>query len=288
MDHPENCPPDYRDADARTAIDETRALIGALARLPGNEGRVEAVVTPRFIPACTDPLLEGLGALVAECGCAVQTHCSESDWAHGYVLARYGRTDAAMLDRFGLLTRRTVLAHSNFLTPDDMDRLAARGASVAHCPLSNAYFANSVFPLRAALAKRVRVGLGTDISGGPTSSMLEVQRMAIAASRMLETGVDPDLPADRRGRPGSRIDVPLAFHLATAGGADALDLPVGHFAPGRKFDAILVDPDAPGSTMRLFDEVDGEEDLIEKIVHTASRPNITQVFVDGQGVAGAG
>lgn len=288
MDHPENCPPFYRDASAESAIAETRALITALAALPGNAGRVEAVATPRFIPACTDPLLEGLGALVAACGCAVQTHCSESDWAHGYGLARYGRTDTEMLDRFGLLTRRTVLAHGNFITADDMDRLAARGASVAHCPLSNAYFANAVFPLRAALAKGVRVGLGTDISGGPSSSMLEAQRMAVAASRMLETGVDPDRPAAERGRPGARIHLPLAFHLATAGGADALDLPVGRFAPGKRFDALLIDPDAPGSTMRLFDEVDDEADLIETIIYTASRPNLACVWVDGRAVAGAG
>jgi len=287
MDDPEACPPYYRDASAQEAIDGTRALIDHLAALPGNGGLVKAVVTPRFIPSCTDALLEGLGALTASCGCHVQTHCSESDWEHGHVLARYGRTDAEMLDHFGLLTRRTVLAHSNFLTPADMDRLAARGSAVAHCPLSNAYFANAVFPIRAALARQVRVGLGTDISGGPSASMLEVQRMAVAASRMLEGGVDPDLPAGRRGRPGARIDVPLAFHLATAGGADALDLPVGSFAPGRHFDAILVDPDAPGSTMRLFDEVDEEADLLEKIVYTASRPNLACVWVGGRAVSGS-
>ncbi len=287
MDHPEACPPNYRDQSARAAIEGTAALIDHLATLSGNDGRVRAVATPRFIPACTDALLEGLGALVKSCGCHVQTHCSESDWEHGAVLARHGATDAEMLDRFGLLTRRTILAHSNFLTGADMDRVAARGAGVAHCPLSNAYFANAVFPLRAALAKGVRVGLGTDISGGPSASMLEVQRMAIAASRMLEGGVDPDLPAERRGRPGARIDVPLAFHLATAGGADALDLPVGSFAAGRQFDAILVDPEAPGSTMRLFEEVDEEADLLEKIVYTASRPNLAKVFVAGRAVSGS-
>ncbi len=287
MDHPDACPPYYRDESAAAAIEGTRALLDHVDALPGNDGLVKAVATPRFIPACTDALLEGLGDLVKACGCHVQTHCSESDWEHGHVLARHGATDAAMLDRFGLLTRRTVLAHSNFITGADMDRIASRGAAVAHCPLSNAYFANAVFPLRAALAKRVRVGLGTDISGGPSASMLEVQRMAIAASRMLEGGVDPDVPAERRGRAGARIDVPLAFHLATAGGADALDLPVGSFEPGRQFDAMLVDPDAPGTTMRLFDEVDDEADLIEKIVYTASRPNLARVWVGGRAVAGS-
>ncbi|MCX5497399.1 guanine deaminase [Kaistia dalseonensis] len=286
MDDPEQCPDYYRDASSEAGIADTRALIDYVAAHPENHGLVHPVITPRFVPSCTDPLLEGLGALAQECGCHVQTHCSESDWAHGYVLSRFGKTDTETLDGFGLLTRRTVLAHSNFLTEDDMDRVAARGAGVAHCPLSNAYFANSVFPLRAALAKGVRVGLGTDISGGPSASMIEAQRMAIAASRMLETGVDPDIAQEKRGRPGSRIDFDLAFHLATAAGGDALDLPVGQFKPGYHFDAILVDPSAPGSTLRVSEELDTDEDVLQKIVYTASRANLTQVWIAGRSVSG--
>jgi len=286
MDNPAECPDYYRDASAVEGIAGTRALIDYVAAHPENHGLVHPVITPRFVPSCTDPLLEGLGELARECDCHVQTHCSENDWAHGYVLDRFGRTDAETLDRFGLMTRRTVLAHSNFLTDGDMDLIHARGAGVAHCPLSNAFFANSVFPLRAALAKGVRVGLGTDISGGPTASMIEAQRMAIAASRMLETGVDPALPQGARGRPGSRIDFDIAFHLATAGGGDALDLPVGQFAPGFHFDAILVDPDAPGGTMRIWDDIDSDEDALQKIVYTASKANLAAVWIGGRGVSG--
>ncbi|WEK49410.1 MAG: guanine deaminase [Candidatus Kaistia colombiensis] len=287
MDNPAECPDYYRDASAEAAIAGTRALIDYVAAHPENHGLVHPVITPRFVPSCTDPLLEGLGELARECGCHVQTHCSESDWAHGYVLDRFGRTDAETLDRFGLMTRKTVLAHSNFLTDSDMDLIHARGAGVAHCPLSNAYFANAVFPLRAALAKGVRVGLGTDISGGPTASMIEAQRMAIAASRMLETGVDPARPQGSRGRPGSRIDFDIAFHLATAGGGDVLDLAVGQFRPGFHFDAILVDPDAPGGTMRVWDDIDSDEDALQKVVYTASKANLAAVWIGGRSVSGA-
>ena len=227
MDNPEECPPWYRDASAEAGIAGTRALIDYVRTHPDNRGLVEPVVTPRFVPSCTDPMLEGLGVVAKECGCAVQTHCSESDWQHGYAFARHGISDAEILDRFGLLTRRTVLAHGNLLSPADMDRIRGRGAGVAHCPLSNAYFSNAVFPLRIALARGVRVGLGTDIAGGPSASMFDACRMAVTASRMLEDGVDSALPAGLRGRPGSRIDFRTALHLATAGGADVLDLPVG-------------------------------------------------------------
>ncbi|WP_181703164.1 guanine deaminase [Chthonobacter albigriseus] len=282
MDDPAACPPDLRDASPEAALAGTQTVIDHIFAHPDNaQRRVLPVVTPRFIPSCTDPTLEGLGALARACGCHVQTHCSESDWEHAFVLKRMGRTDAEALDGFGLVGRRTVLAHAGFLTPADMDLVRRRGAGIAHCPVSNAYFANAIFPLRSALEKGLRVGLGTDISGGPIASILDAMRMAVAASRMLEDGVDPDLPAERRGRPGSRIDWRTAFHLATAGGADALDLPVGLFMPGRRFDALVVDPHAPAGTVRLFEDLSTEE-VLARSLYTASRPNIAGVYVDGR------
>jgi guanine deaminase len=146
------------------------------------------------------------------------------------------------------------------------------------------YFSNAVFPLRAALAKGLRVGLGTDISGGPCASLFDSLRMSIAGSRLLEEGVDPALPPERRGRPDSRIDWRTAFFLATAGGADVLDIPVGRFAPGNKFDAIVVDTRADEGGIRIFEEIDTLEDVLSKILYTASRCNITGVFVAGRGV----
>jgi len=285
MDDPLACPEDYRDASVEAALADTRALIEYVRAL-SPEGRVLPVVTPRFIPSCTDAALAGLGEIVRDCGCHVQTHASESDWAHGHALARYGHTDAEALDGFGLLTRRTVLAHANFLTDADMARVAARGGAVAHCPISNMYFANSVFPLRQALEKGLHVGLGTDISGGPIASIWEAARGAVQASRMLEDGTDPALPPERRGRGESRIDIATAFHLATAGGGEALDLPIGRFAVGQKFDAMLLDPDAAAGTVRRFGETDPLA-LLEKLLYTASRPNIRTVWVDGRPIGGA-
>lgn len=278
MDNHETSPDDYRDETAASAMADTRAVIDHIRALPGND-RVLPVVTPRFIPSCTDAVLAGLGALAQECGCHVQTHCSESDWAHGYALERYGHTDTSALDGFGLLTRKTILAHSVFLTDADMDAVRAAGAGVAHCALSNMYFANAVFPLRRALEKDLHVGLGTDVSGGPSASMFEACRTTVQASRLLETGVDPDVPRETRGHPGTTIDMQTAFHLATAGGGEALELPIGIFRPGFHFDAIAIDPNVAEGTIRLF----GAQavDRVEQILYGASRTNIVATFVGG-------
>lgn len=283
MDDHAACPDYYRDDSADVAIAETRALIEFIRDHPENtEQRVLPVVTPRFIPSCTDEALKGLGDLAGETGCHVQTHCSESDWEHGYVLSRHGRSDTESLDGFGLLTRRTVLAHSNLISDQDMDRIKSRQSGVAHCPISNAYFSNAVFPLRAALEKGLHAGLGTDISGGPSASLFDSMRMCVAASRMLDDGVDPALASAERGRPHSRVNWKTAFHLATAGGANVLEIATGRFEIGCHFDAIIIDAVHPAGTVRLIGDHIPDEDILARIVYTASKPNIRQTIVGGR------
>jgi guanine deaminase len=193
-------------------------------------------------------------------------------------LDRCGRTDTAALDGFGLLSRRTILAHGNFVGDDDIALIRARGAGIAHCPLSNVYFSDAVFPLRKILEQGVHVGLGTDIAGGASPSILDNARHAVIASRTLESGVDPAQNRDQRRRPDSRIDAVTAFWLATAGGGIALDLPVGVFKEGFQFDAILVDARARDSNLRL-DTNDTPEEVLQKIIYQAGRANIREVWV---------
>jgi len=279
MDDPGQCPAYYRDASAEAAASATRALIAYVRSMPGNEsGLIRPVITPRFIPCCSDELLRRLGALAQETGCHVQTHCSESDWEHRYVLDRCGITDTAALGRFGLLSRRTVLAHGNFMGDDDIALVVRHGAAIAHCPLSNVYFSDAVFPLRRVLQQGVHVGLGSDIAGGSSPSILDNARQAVMASRMLESGVDSTLSRQQRRRPDSRIDALTAFWLATAGGGIALDLGIGVFRRGFQFDAMLIDAGVPNSNLRL-DREDAPEEILQKIIYHAGRANIRDVWV---------
>jgi guanine deaminase len=278
MDNPQQCPEYYRDSSAQVAERETCEFIDYVRSLPGSAGLIYPVITPRFIPACTDDLLARLGRLARETGCHVQTHCSESDWQHQYVLQRYGRTDTAALDSFGLLSRRTLLAHGNFVEDADVAVIRERGAGIAHCPLSNVYFSDAVLPLRRILDAGVHVGLGTDIAGGASPSVLENARQAVISSRLLESGVNPRLVREQRREAGSRIDALTAFWLATTGGGIALDLPVGMFAPGYQFDACVLDVAAPHSNLQVG-EGEPPEAVLQKMIYGASRANISQVWV---------
>ena len=284
MDDPGQCPAYYRDPSAGIAESETRRFIGYVRSMAGNEsGLILPVITPRFIPSCTDELLQGLGRLARETGCHVQTHCSESDWEHEFVLRRYGVTDTAALNRLGLLSRRTILAHGNLIDGSDIAMILEAGAGIAHCPLSNVYFSDAVFPLHRMLKQGVHVGLGTDISGGASPSILENARHAVIASRTLESGVDPRLSRERRRSPDSRIDAATAFWLATAGGGIALDLRIGVFREGYQFDAIVLDGRTPNSNLHLEEDATPEE-LLQKIVYHATRADIREVWVANQRV----
>jgi guanine deaminase len=176
------------------------------------------------------------------------------------------------------LSRHTILAHCNFISDEDTALIRARGAAVAHCPLSNVFFSDAVFPLRKILQQGVHVGLGSDIAGGASPSILENARHAVMASRALESGVDPSLDRGTRRRPDSRIDALTAFWLATAGGGIALDLPVGLFREGFQFDAVLIDAQVPESNLRV-DVDDTPEAILQKIIYLAGRANIREVWV---------
>jgi guanine deaminase len=284
MDNADECPDFYRDPSAASGLEDTRALVDYIRDLPGNNGKVLPAVTPRFIPGCTDEMLQGLGNIAKEYDCHVQTHCSESDWEHNYVIERHGVNDTQSLDRFGLLTDKTVLAHSNLISDADMQTIGTRQSGIAHCPLSNIYFSNAVFPARRALDSGLSVGLGTDISGGPNPSILHNCQAAVNSSRLLEEGVDPAIPASQRGRAQSRIDYLESFWMATAGGAKSLGLKVGQFAEGFQFDAIVVDSDVADTNLQPRRDSEAAEDMLQKIIYGAERRNITTVWAQGRSV----
>ncbi|MFK7997547.1 MAG: guanine deaminase [Granulosicoccus sp.] len=285
MDEVSQCPAYYRDANAVEAIAASRRNVLDIRQLAGNDKQlVQPVITPRFIPSCSNELLQGLGELASSHHCHIQTHCSESDWEHGYVISRLNKTDTQALADFGLLSRHTVLAHSNFITDSDMQLIRESGSGIAHCPLSNSYFANSVFPLRQALQKSLSIGLGTDIAGGHSASMFTACQHAVSSSRMLEAGVDSTLNADSRGQPGARINFLEAFHLATVGGAHVLDSPTGSFTPGKQFDALLLDLDNPVNCLNEFADADNWEDLLGRVIYNTQPCNIGRVWVSGRRV----
>lgn len=285
MDDPEQNPPFYRDTDTKTALAETEEFILAVKALAKSTKQgVYPVVTPRFIPSCTDAALKGLGELVAKYDTHVQSHCSESDWEHHHVQDRFQKNDAFALNDFGLLGDKSVMAHCNFLNDDDAHLFAKTGTAIAHCPISNAYFANSVIPISHLHAKGIDVGLGSDLSGGFSPSLFDNARQAVMSSRMLEDGVNPALPADQRGLPSSRITINEAFYFATAGGGESLSLPIGRLEENYAWDIQIIDSRVSSAKLPIFNPDKDLHDVFQKIMYLARPENIREVWVQGEKV----
>lgn len=282
MDNPDQTSEIYRDADTQTALKDTEEFILAVKDLAQSTKQgVYPVVTPRFIPSCTDDALKGLGELATKYDTYIQSHCSESDWEHGYVQDRFQKNDAFALHDFGLLREKSVMAHCNFLNDDDADLFRETGTAVCHCPISNAYFANSVIPIAHLHSKGVEIGLGSDISGGFSPSLYDNARQAVISSRMLEDGVNTALPADERGVPDSRITINSAFYFATAGGGESLSLPIGRLTENYVWDVQIIDTTVATAKLPIYTENEDLHDVFQKIMYLVRPESICEVWVQG-------
>ena len=329
-----NAPPSYCETSAASSLEETETFI-KYVKEKINSPLVHPALTPRFLPTCSEPLLKGLGELVkkygggeeggreggrARRGIHVQSHISESadHIEFNKSLAEHhegDKRDVDVFDRCGLLTPLTVLAHGIHLSPHELSLLSSRGASLAHCPLSNVFFGHSILPTRTVLEAKVKVGLGTDVAGGYSPSMLSAVRLCVIASRVLEDGVEEwrhGEEEDKRGectggeqqekilkkggaeggkemwckegRDGMRIDWKEALWLATMGGAGCLGLEdeVGSFEVGKAFDAVRVDAKKGGGVVVVEGGRDSAEDLVQKWVNCGDDRHVIAVWVAGR------
>lgn len=185
--------PDYYVETTSSSLETTEAFIQYCRKqFPQTANRtsiVHPVITPRFIPTCSYPLLQGLGKLAEKYNCHVQSHAAETVDQLTLVRQQYPNLerDIKIFSTVGLLRpEKTVLAHCVHLHDSELSILANQKIGVAACPLSNILYSRGVVPVQRYLSKGLRVGLGTDFGGGPSASMLTAVRGAILADRTVE------------------------------------------------------------------------------------------------------
>ncbi|KAL8740788.1 MAG: hypothetical protein Q9190_006542, partial [Brigantiaea leucoxantha] len=243
MDHPEINKPFYRDSDPTSALRDTKACIEHCQNLDPEQHLVAPILTPRFAPSCTKELLGSLGELAKEHSppLRIQTHISENTSEVELVKKMFPECDSYMdvYDRYSLLTPQTVLAHAVHLDDTEIQTLTQRKAGVAHCPVSNTALASGMCPVRKLLDSGVKVGLGTDVSGGCSCSVLVAGREACGVSRLLAS----TLKCEEVERERVKLSVEEALYLGTVGGAEVLGLgdKVGKFEVGMEWDAQRIE-----------------------------------------------
>lgn len=248
--------PTYVEASAEASLNSAKSFVSRCRSLTENlqphERLIEPVLTPRFVPTCSDSLLQGLAMLSEKEDLKVQSHLAEAHDQVEWVRKERGKEDIDVFAEHNLLTPRTIQAHCTYLSPLDFSRICGYGTAIAHCPLSNVYFSAEPFRLREALNRNVKVALGTDIAGGYSVDIMNAMRQAVAVSRMRqgrETMGQPkitelDKPSQNKAKLEDEgnlaIDWKESLYLATRGGAVALGLKGGLFEAGAPFDAQMI------------------------------------------------
>jgi guanine deaminase len=317
------CPEGYVETAAQSLADTEAFIVGtkaandALGLPAGSPPLVAPVVTPRFLPTCTPELLRGLGALAEKHDCFIQSHLSEScdELAFSASLFPEQPTDAAAFAEYGLLRSPSLMAHCVHLQPGEAELMMLNGCAMAHCPTSNFFFAKEALPVRQLLQLGVKIGLGTDVAGGYSPSMLVAMRHAVLASKTLQfrrakncvfqcgPGAGDGAPPPKRAKRPSSFSIEYdptadeaklrdlhnlthldALHLATMAGADALGLgsQIGSFDVGKSFDAIVLAAAPPA--IRAFEGGVAEDanDVLHKLLTLGDDRNVKAVFVGGK------
>ena len=227
-----NSPEYLCEKDAQTALADTECWI---CETKDTFAHTYPILTPRFIPSCSDELMRGLRGLVEKYALPVQSHLSEnfSEIAWVKELCPQSEFYGDAYDRFGLFggDHRCIMAHCVHSCDAEMERMRQNGVFVAHSPMSNANLSSGVAPVSRYLAMGLKVGLASDVAGGETENMFRVMADAIRGSklrwRLLDQTVAP-------------LTVDQAFYMATVGGGSFFGR-AGSFEEGWEFDAVVLD-----------------------------------------------
>lgn len=253
--------------DAGVAYEESIALIEEWS---GRNPLLGYAVTPRFAPTSTPRLLEAAGELLERWpDLWVHTHISENVPEVRWVAQLFPEESsyAAVYDRYGLLRKRTVLAHGVHLSDEELDLLAARGAAIAHCPNSNLFLGSGLFPLKKVQEHGVTIGLGSDIGAGTTPSIISAMSDAYKVQRVRGISLDPF----------------ELFYLATLGGAAALriDDRTGSLEVGKSADYIVLDLRATRLLALRTERARSLEDLLAGIIFMGDDRLVMETVVAG-------
>ncbi|MEJ3653077.1 guanine deaminase [Actinomycetes bacterium KLBMP 9759] len=253
------------------AYDEGKQLA---ARWHGR-GRARYAVIPRFSLSCTDDLLASCQALHDDVpGTWVTSHLNENPAEIAKVRELFGCDYLDSYHKHGLVGPRSVFAHDVHPTDAELTLLGATGATVAHCPTSNAALGSGLFPLARHLRHGAAVALGSDVGAGTGFSLFKEGLQAYFAQRLL-------------GADGAALTAAHLLHMATSAGAKALGLDdvVGDLGTGKRFDALWLHP-ARGSSLDLALRHAGDpDDALAKIFAHATPHDIETVWVEGTPVS---
>ncbi len=264
-----NCPKYLCEESAMQAAKDTKDWIEISEK---RFQKVKPILTPRFIPTCSDEIMSRLAVLQRQYKIPVQSHLSENPGEIQWVkeLCPDTRFYGEAYDKYQMFGGdcKTIMAHCVYSSKEEMELMKRRQVFVAHCPESNVNLSSGIAPVRTFLEMGIKVGLGTDVAAGSGLSMFKAMAMAIQCSKLRWRLVDR--------QPALRLEE--AFYLATKGGGEFFGK-VGSFEEGYEFDAVIVED----ISLKHPQKLDLRQRL-ERLIYLAEDKNIVGKYVAGSNV----
>jgi cytosine/adenosine deaminase-related metal-dependent hydrolase len=250
------------------------SLLGVLDMHSKWEGaadeRIHVWFGPRTPGGVTSELYREMTDLARQRNMGITMHLAEVEADKIYLNEKFGLTPVDYAESVGLLGPRSVLVHMVWLTPAEIDKLAATGTTVSHNPSSNSKLASGVCKVPLMLERGVNVALGCD--GGPSNNDYDmIREMKLAAIIHKAVTLDPLI-----------VPAETVLEMATINGAKALGLEheIGSLEVGKKADLIVIDLERLHTTPSM--------NPVSTLVYAATGGEVDTVMVDGKIVVAQG
>ncbi|TVY04605.1 amidohydrolase [Cohnella terricola] len=252
------CPEDVQKAKLNDAIQFAKDWHGAA------NGRISVMISPHAPYTCPPDFIRKFVEASHELDLPMHTHMSETIAEVEQNVRDYGCRPVEHLDRLGMFSRPTLVAHAVHLNDEEIALLAERRVAVSHNPISNLKLASGVARVPDLLKAGVTVSLGTD-SAASNNNLDLFQEISTAA--LLHKGVSGDptvVPASE------------ALRLGTVNGARSIGLEgvTGQLKPGLKADFIALNLSKPHFVPHT--------DYVSHLAYSARGSDVVHVWVDGK------
>lgn len=259
--------PDYLIQTTQESISDTKSW---LQSVQNQYKRTKPILTPRFVPSCTDGLMAALGQMAVEYGIPVQSHLSENRSEIEWVKALHPdcKYYSSVYDQYGIFGGNvpTIMAHCVYPKEEELELIRENGVYIAHCPGSNMNISSGIAPIREMTGRGIRVGLGSDVAGGFSMSIFRAMSDAVQVSKLYSVIID------QTKKP---LTLPEAFYMATKGGGSFWGK-VGSFEPGYDLNAVVINDEQLNTSCDLT-----IEQRLERIVYLSADEHITAKYVNG-------
>lgn len=258
--------PDYlREDDSLEEVEEW------LHDIKDKYQRIQPILTPRFIPSCTDDVILGLAKIQERENLPIQSHLSENQAEISWVqeLSPESTCYGDAYDRLGAFgsNGKAIMAHCVYSGEEEMALMKERGVYIAHCPQSNTNLASGIAPAKRYLEEGLLIGLGTDVAGGAHLSIFRAMADAISVSK-LRWRIQ-----DQTWKP---LTVEEAFFMGTKGGG-AFFGKVGSFEKGYEADVLVVDDSSVSHPQKL-----SLRDRLVRVIYMPDQVEITHRYIKGE------